>query len=313
MAAVAVGIFYSSVTDYEGLIVGDVPVGLPPFSLDLPWGSFPSLLVSGVVIALVGFAEAAAIAQTFAAQDRQKWNPNREFVSQGIANLASGLSGGFPVGGSFSRSSIDRLAGGKTRWAGAIAGLVVLVFLPIAGVLSPLPRAVLGAIVIAAVARFIRLSPLWTMWKHSRPQSAVLWTTFSLTLILSPRIEIAVIVGVGLGIIIHLWREIKIGVDSSFDGETLRLTPTGVLYFGSAPQLSEGLLELLAVYPQAKSLVFDLGNLARIDYTGSLVLKRVAEEAESAGLEISFENVPPQTRRILDRVLEQELPEIGNP
>jgi SulP family sulfate permease len=312
-AAVAVGILYSSVTDYKGLIVGDVPAGMPPFSLDLPWGSFPSLLVSGVVIALVGFAEAAAISRTFAAQDRQKWNPNREFVSQGVANLASGLSGGFPVGGSFARSSIDRLAGGKTRWAGAITGIVVLVFLPIAGVLSPLPRAVLGAIVISAVARLIRLSPLWTMWKHSKPQSAVLWTTFASTLLLSPRIEIAIIVGIGLGIIIHLWREIKIGVDSSFDGETLELTPTGVLYFGSAPQLSEGLLELLAQHPQAKSLVFDLGNLGRIDYTGSLVLKSVAEEAVSAGLEVSFENVPPQTRRILDRVLEQEPPEIGTP
>jgi SulP family sulfate permease len=219
LAAVAVGILYSSMTDYEGLIVGDVPAGLPAFSLDLPWGSFPSLLVSGVVIALVGFAEATAISRTFAAEDRQEWNPNREFVSQGVANLASGLSGGFPVGGSFSRSSIDRLAGGKTRWAGAITGIVVLVFLPIAGVLSPLPRAVLGAIVISAVARFVRLSPLWTMWKHSKPQSGVLWATFALTLLLSPRIEIAVIVGIGLGIIIRRWQEIKIGVGSSFDGE----------------------------------------------------------------------------------------------
>jgi anti-anti-sigma regulatory factor len=59
--------------------------------------------------------------------------------------------------------------------------------------------------------------------------------------------------------------------------------------------------------------VFDLGNLGRIDYTGSLVLKAVSEQAEAAGLEVSFENVPPQTRRILGRVLEQKLPEIGAP
>ncbi|MDF1597380.1 MAG: SulP family inorganic anion transporter [Acidimicrobiia bacterium] len=313
LVAVILGIVYSVVTDYDGLIVGDVPAGLPPFSLDLPWGSLPSLLVSGVVIALVGFAEAAAISRTFAAQERQTWSPDREFVSQGVANLASGISGGFPVGGSFARSSVARLAGGKTRWVGAISGLVVLAFLPVAGVLSPLPRAILGAIVISAVAQLIRLSPLWTMWKHSKPQTAVLWTTFSLTLILSPRVEFAVITGIGLGILIHVWREIKVGVGSSFDGQTLRLTPRGVLFFGSAPPLNEALLQLLAEHQDASALVFDLGSLGRIDYTGALVLKSVAEQAEGAGLEVSFEKVPPQTRRILGGILEQKLPEIGEP
>lgn len=313
LLAVAVGIAYSMITDYDGLTVGDVPAGLPPFSLDLPWGELPSLIVSGAVIALVGFAEAAAISRTFAAQDRQTWSPDREFISQGVANLASGISGGFPVGGSFSRSSIDRLAGGRTRWAGAITGIAVLAFLPVAGVLSPLPRAILGAIVISAVARLIQLAPLWTMWKDSKPQTAVLWTTFGLTLILSPRIEVAVMTGIGLGIVIHLWRETRVSVASSFDDGTLQITPTGVLYFGSAPQLSEALLELLAQRPEAERIVFDLGNLGRIDYTGALALKSVSEEAEVAGLTVAFLNLPPQTRRILGKVLDQRAHEIDGP
>ncbi len=309
LVAVLVGVVYSTVTDYDGLVVGDVPAGLPPFSLDLPWGSAPALLVSGIVIALVGFAEAAAISRTFAAQDRQTWDPSKEFISQGVANLASGISGGFPVGGSFSRSSVNRLAGGKSRWSGAITGLAVLAFLPVAGVLSSLPQAILGAIVISAVARLIRFTPLWTMWRDSKPQTAVLWTTFGLTLILSPRIDVAVIIGIGLGMVIHLWREIKVGVQSSYEGTTLRLVPTGVLYFGSAPQLSDALLELLTTYPEATHLVFDLGHLGRIDYTGALVLKSVAEEAERAGLEIEFSNLPSHTRRILGRVVSPTLGE----
>jgi SulP family sulfate permease len=305
LVAVIVGIAYSAITDYDGLTVGDVPAGLPPFSLDLPWGSLPSLLVSGAVIALIGFAEAAAISRTFAAQDRSSWSPDREFVSQGVANIASGISGGFPVGGSFSRSSIDRLAGGRTRWAGAISGIVVLAFLPIAGVLSSLPRAILGAIVVSAVARLIKLSPLWTMWSDSKLQAAVLWTTFALTLVLSPRIEIAVIVGIGLGIVIHLWRETSVEVDANCDGETLHITPTGVLYFGSAPQLNEVLLERLADYPEAAEVVFHLNSLGRIDYTGALALKGVADAAEQAGLSVEFRGLPPQTRRILERVFVQ--------
>ena len=102
-------------------------------------------------------------------------------------------------------------------------------------------------------------------------------------------------------------------VESSFDDGTLLITPTGVLYFGSAPQLSEALLELLAEKPEADRILFDLGNLGRIDYTGALTLKSVAEEAERAGLEVDFLNLPPQTRRILGKVLEQPLPDIDGP
>lgn len=309
LVAVLVGIAFSNLAGYDAPVVGEVPPGLPPLSLDLPWGETGALLVSGIVIALVGFAEAAAISRTFAAQDRQTWNPSQEFVSQGVANLVSGLSGGFPVGGSFSRSSVSRVAGGRSRWSGAITGLAVLAFLPVAGVLAALPQAILGAIVISAVAKLIRLSPLWNMWKDSRPQTAVLWTTFALTLILSPRIDIAVITGIGLGVLIHLWREIRVGVESSFDGQTLQLKPNGVLYFGSAPQLNEALLALLAEHPGAVSVEFDLGNLGRIDYTGAMVLKSVSEQAETAGLEVDFRNVPAQTRRILGRVVAAKLGE----
>jgi SulP family sulfate permease len=309
LAAVAIAIIWSMIAGYEGPTVGDVPAGLPPFSLDLPWSDLPFLLVPGAVIALVGFAEAAAISRTFAAQDRQTWSPDREFVSQGMANLASGISGGFPVGGSFSRSSVDKLAGGKTRWAGAITGLTVLAFLPTAGILSPLPRAVLGAIVISAVVKLIRLSPLITMWKYSKPQSAVLWVTFALTLTLSPRIDLAVIIGIGLGITIHLWRELAVHVETAFADHELRLRPAGVLYFGSAPQLNEALLGQLAAHPDAERVIFDLASLGRIDYTGALVLKSVYDECERAGLAVAFEHVPPQTRRILDRVWEQQFPE----
>ena len=105
----------------------------------------------GVIIALVGFVEASSIARTFAAQERRRWDSDREFVGQGASNVASALAGGFPVGGSFSRSALNRSAGAQTRWSGAVTGLVVLAFIPFASVLSSLPKAVLAGIVIAAV------------------------------------------------------------------------------------------------------------------------------------------------------------------
>jgi SulP family sulfate permease len=308
LLAAAIGLGVSLLWGYPGPVVGDIPSGLPPFSLDLPWSSLPALLVPGVVIALVGFAEPAAIARIFAAQDRKPWSPDREFMSQGIANLASGVSGSFPVGGSFSRSSVNRMAGGKTRWSGAVTGLVVLAFLPAAGILAPLPRAILGAIVIAAVLKLITMRQLAKLTRYSFPQAVVAWVTFAATLILAPRIERAVLLGVGLAILIHLWRELSVNIRTDYEDETLRLTPHGVLFFASAPGLEEALITQLAVHPSATRLVIDLAQLGRIDYSGAIAMKSVIEEAEQADLAVEMVRIPPQARRILTNVFGADSP-----
>ncbi len=139
LIAVALGILFSELAGYDGELVGDIPVGAPPISLDLPWAEVGSLVLPAVVICLVSIAEAGSIARTFAALDRRPWNANREFVSQGLANLTAGASGGYPVCGSFSRSALNRVSGANSRWSGAITGVVVLAFLPFAAVLESLP------------------------------------------------------------------------------------------------------------------------------------------------------------------------------
>jgi SulP family sulfate permease len=308
LVAVAIGLGVSLLVGYPGPVVGDIPSGLPPFSLDLPWASLPSLIVPGVVIALVGFAEPAAIARIFAAQDRQAWSPDREFLSQGLANLASGISAAFPVGGSFSRSSVNRMAGGKTRWSGAITGLIVLAFLPVAGILASLPRAILGAIVIAAVVKLITGGHLVTLVRYSLPQAIVAWVTFASTLILAPRIERAVLLGIGLAILIHLWRELSVHVQTDYSDETLRLTPHGVLFFASAPGLDEAVIQQLAAHPSARRLVIDLAQLGRIDFTGALALKGTVKDAQVAGLDVEIKGIPPQARRILSKVFGVDSP-----
>jgi len=116
LVAVIACLLWSIATDYDGLIVGTIPEGIPSLSLDLPWSELPALLLGAFVIALVGFAEPSAIARTFATADRVPWNASRELVSSGLSNMMSGLSGAFPVGGSFSRSSVNRFAGAQTRF-----------------------------------------------------------------------------------------------------------------------------------------------------------------------------------------------------
>ncbi len=204
LLAVAGGVVLSRATDYAGPVVGEVPTGLPDLSLDIPWGSTGTLLVGGVLIALVGYAEPASIARVFADEDGQRWSADREFVSQGVANVAAAVSGAFPVGGSFSRSSLNRLAGAQTRWSGLVTGVAVLAFLPFADVLAPLPRATLGGVVIAAVVGLVRPVALVSMVRRSSADALVAWATFAATLTLAPRVEQGVLVGILLSLAVGL-------------------------------------------------------------------------------------------------------------
>ena len=304
LIATVVGLTFSVVTGYTGPRVGDIQVGLPPLGLDLPWRSLPVLVFPGFVIALVGFAEAASIARVYATHERIPWSPDREFVSQGAANVAAGLFGGFPVGGSFSRTSLNYLSGARTRWSGAVTGLTVLVLLPFAQILAPLPRAILSAIVIAAVVPLVRVRPFASLWSMSHPQAAVGWITFVLTLLLAPHIEQAVVLGILSAVSVHIWRELKPGVESWTDARGVHLKPKGVLWFGSAAYLEQMAAEGVAQAREATRLTVHLEGLGRIDFTGALVLRELMDEARDGGLEVELSGVPEHAERILKGVLD---------
>lgn len=293
----------SVVVGYTGPTVGRISAGLPGLGVDLPWARVPVLVVPALVIALIGFAEPAAIARRYATADRHTWDPNREMVSQGLANLAAGLGGGYPVGGSFSRTALNRLAGARTRLSGALTGLLVLAFLPAADLLAELPLAVLGAAVITAVLPLLNLGVAREFWAYSRPQTAVAGATFALSLALAPRIDRAVVIGIALAVAVHLWRELHVPVPSWTDGDTLHLRPTGVLFFASAPPIEERLTRLLAAHPDARRLVLHCDGLGRIDLTGALALRSVLDDARAAGVAIELVDVAPQARRLVSRVL----------
>ena len=309
LIATVMGLAFSVLTDYAGPTVGEISAALPVLDVRLPLSKLSLLILPGFVIALVGFAEAASISRIYATKERMSWSPDREFISQGVANLASGLFSGFPVGGSFSRSSLNYLSGARTRWSGAVTGVTVLIFLPFAHILSPLPRAILSAIVISAVIPLIRLSLLISLWRMSRAQAAVGWLTFGCTLWLSPHIEQAVVIGIFAAIAIHVWRELRPGVESWTDARGVHLRPAGVLWFGSAAILEQMAAERLASEPDAERLIIHLEGLGRIDLTGALALGEFIAGAKEAGSDVELEGVPAHAERILRGVLDWKPPQ----
>ena len=123
-------------------IVGDIPAGLPPFALpSFDLGLWQQLLLPAVLISLVGFVESVSVAQTLAAKRRQRIVPNQELTALGASNIASALSGGYPVTGGFARSVVNFDAGAETPLAGAFTAAGILGRYGVSDPAVPLPAA----------------------------------------------------------------------------------------------------------------------------------------------------------------------------
>jgi MFS superfamily sulfate permease-like transporter len=96
---------------------------------------------------------------------------NREMLALGFANLASGLVRGLPVGAGFSASSACEAAGARTRLAGFVAGLAMILLVAVAGpAMARLPQPVLAAVVVAALLHALDPAPLLRLWRIDRDQ-----------------------------------------------------------------------------------------------------------------------------------------------
>ena len=168
--------------------------------------------------------------------------------------------------------------------------------------LSALPKAVLAGIVIAAVGGLVRPRLLVNVWTLSRIQALVVWLTLALCLLLAPRIEQALLLGILMSLAIHVWRERRTGFHSWMEGDVLHLEVIGILWFASAPRLEEALMSRLTEASGVSEVVIHLEGLGRIDLTGALVLKRAVEEMRALGIPSSLKGVPPQARELIDNL-----------
>lgn len=304
LIAVAVSAIIGEMTSIGGPQIGDIPQSIPSFSLGFEWSFLVDLVIPAVAIAVIGFAEPTAIARTMALEDREPWDASQELVSQGVASVASSLLGGFAVGGSFSRSAVNRLAGAQSRRAGAITGLIVLAFTPFAGMLSSLPRTVLGAIVIAATIRLIQPAALRRLLSISRPQGSVAIATLIATLVMAPRVDLAVIIGIAIASLTHIVREARsAGIEWRYENVTLEVEPYGVLFYGSAARISREMMALVVEHPDCTAIVVDLHRLGRIDYSGVSMLQDTAAQAERAGVSVRFVRIPTHAQPLFHRAL----------
>jgi high affinity sulfate transporter 1 len=143
-------------------LVGPVPSGLPSLSLPaVSLADIEALLGSAAAVSFVAYSEVALTGRAFAVRTGEEIDPNREFLALGMANLASGLTGGFALSASGSRSAILDAMRARTQLAGLVAAAsVVVIVLLVPGLVALIPKAALAGIVVFAGMHLVRAGEL---------------------------------------------------------------------------------------------------------------------------------------------------------
>lgn len=310
-----------------GRVVGNIPVGLPSFTVPKVQGDLLLALLPGaLVMALIGFLEATSISKAISAMTRERINPSRELVGQGLANIVGSFFQSFVVSGSFSRSAVAARTGARTGMFAVISALVVaLVLLFFTSYLYHLPLAVLAVIVMLSVFDLIKIRPLLMAWKVDRMGAVTGVFTFIATLAMAPSIANGVLAGVILTIIVYLVRRMKpraILLGQMPDGSLADMKAHGLppvsphfatlrydgsLDFLNAAHFEDVILRAHADFPQAKTILVIGNGINTIDASGEEKIREMAKYMHDVGVKLAFSSLKQPVRERFDSAELQHL------
>ena len=293
---------------YGVKVLGPVPQGLPQFAI--PWlqaSDLVPILMGGVAVAIVAFADTSVLSRTFAARAGIRVDPNQEMIGLGAANLAAGLFQGFPISSSSSRTPVAEAAGAKTQMTGVVGALIVaLVIVAAPELFKDLPYAALAAVVIAAAIGLFEFADLGRIY---RIQNWEFWLSILCTVGVAvfgaiPGIGIAIV----LAVIEFLWdgwrpRMAILGKPEGVEGyhditryPQARLFPGLVLFrwdaplfFANAELFNQRIHDAIAASPTpVKRIVVTAEPITSIDVTSADSLGELLDALKADGIEFFF-------------------------
>lgn len=326
LAPMGVVMVASAVVAIMGLQVqttGAVPPGLPQLNLASSPAHWRSLLQPALLIAFIVFLTSMSAAQTLALKRREKLRTNSELLGLGAANVASALSGAFPVTGSMSRSAVNFSAGANTPLASMITAVLLAIALVVPnGALALLPLPTLAATIIVAVLGMLELDTLRQAWRYDRGDAMTLLACTGGVLLLG--VEAGVIIGVALSMGLLIWRESRphIAVLGRIAGtehfrnivrfphvqtlpDVLVLRIDAGLFFGNVEAVSARLADELQARPATRHLVLVFSAVNSIDTSALFGLLELNASLRQRGIGLHLAEVKGP---VMDRLKESDLP-----
>ncbi|MBU0943148.1 MAG: SulP family inorganic anion transporter [Proteobacteria bacterium] len=303
-----------------GAIVGKIPEGLPTLTLpELTSKSFFKLLPTAIIISLLGFMEAIAIAKAMAAKTGQKLDPNQELIGQGLANMLGSVGSSYAVSGSFSRSAVNLQAGAVSGISSVVTSLmVVLTLLFFTPLLYHLPQATLAAVIMMAVIGLINIKGFIHSYKAQWYDGVISVLSFLVTLYFAPHLDKGIMVGFVLSMGVFLYKsmrpvvaELSMSEDKVLkSSEYYRLKGCrhisvvrfdGALFFANASYLDEQVAKFRSERPELRYILLDAKGINEMDASGEEALAMIVDRLRAAGLGFAMCGVKGQVMAVMER------------
>ncbi len=290
-------------------IIGHIPLGLPNMILpNLNPQLVMQLLPNALLIALIGYLESISIAKSMASQKRQKIDSNKELAALGSANIASAISGGFPVAGGFGRSMVNFSAGANSPLASVItAGLVGLTLVTLTPLFFFLPKAALAAIIILAVIPLIDTHTFKHAWNYDRTDAFSMLITFFTVLIINVETGIVAGIAMSIGLYLHRSSQPHIAIVGRVEGtehyrninrhtvvtdkEILALRVDENLYFANTNYLEDTIMRFVADNQFINHVVLICSSISFIDSSALESLDNILYRLKKANIQLHFAEV----------------------
>jgi carbonic anhydrase/SulP family sulfate permease len=259
---------------------------LPDFSLLVK----PAIYTAAFTLAAVASLETLLNLEAVDKLDpRQRSSPpNRELLAQGAGNVVCGLLGGLPVTSVIVRSSVNINAGGQTKLATIVHGVLLLVSVALfAAWLNLIPLSCLAAILLVTGVKLASPALVRQMWAGGRAQFAPFAVTV-LAIVLTDLL-VGVLVGLAVGAGFILWsnarRPIRVVVERHVGGEVVRIVLANQVSFLNRAALARA----LDAVPPGGHLLLDASDSDYIDPDVLVLLRDYADRTGPArGVEVSL-------------------------
>jgi SulP family sulfate permease len=296
---------------------GEIPTGVPlPHLPDFSMLFETSVLVGALAVATIVLVQGVGVAEAAPNPDGSASDANRDFAAQGIANLASGLFRGQPVGGSVGQTALNLAAGARSRWASIFSGVWMLaILLVFAGIVGQVAMPTLAAVLIFAAASSLRTGAIETILRTGNVSRIAFATTLVATLVLP--VAAAVGIGVALSLLLQLNQEALdlrvVRLTARDDGRLIEepapevlpartvtlLDVYGSLYYAGAKTLLARLPDPTGV--DAPVVVLRLRGRTQLGATAFVILDGYAGKLAEAGGRLYLSGVDPDLAAQLER------------
>jgi sulfate permease, SulP family len=308
LVAASAGVLLFGLESRGVSVLGAVSVTAPAFALPVvSAGQLASLLSLSLIISIVVMVQTAATTRSFPSVPDEPPDVDRDFIGAGVGSLLSGLIGAFPVNASPPRTAVVSETGGRSQLAGLAAAAIVIALLAFgASLLSRIPNAALGGVLLFVALRIIRVNQIVAIAGQSLAEFALIVATAAAIIVLP--IEQGVGLGIALSLLHGIWSTTRARAlifervpgtsiwwpkSPSLPGER----EPGIIVAGFQAPLSflnayhfrSDILDALQSAPEkARLIILEATGIVEIDFTAAQVLGDLIRKCHADGVDFAI-------------------------